>query len=417
MRSRTAKKLLCLLLSACIGTACLAVPAAAADETPRTVPARQFLVIDGEERRGVEIYNINDETYYRLRDMAMLLGGTAAEFGVAYEEATRSISVTRGAEYLPVGGELAAGADRSASCVPSDQTLLIDGEETALRAYNLGGTNFFRLRDLGPVLGFGVDYDALRNAVLVDTHSAVSRIRLGASEYVLTLPEDASPLETGGYVCGDGGLTLDVYEMSGVTDLRALAESDAAKAAAVAAAPVPGLDALCYAAENELVCYLDAGSGLCEKLVFSLNGAGSEAAADILRTLEKPVRVPLGGGPLALCLPEAFAFGAQPERGAYADAGAGRYVDVRFDSDVSDFDLYVSALGKTRGGEDGPAQSLSLITKYYIIDSVPASMSEHGASCCMLCAIRLGDGAATVVFWANNANFGWARRILRSLSA
>lgn len=414
MSFHPAKKLICLLSAFLLGAVCLAVPAAAERAPLRVEPARQFLVIDGEERRGVEIYNINDETYYRLRDMAMLLAGTRAEFGVAYDDETRGISVTRGAEYLPVGGELAAGADRSASCVPSNQTLQIDGAETALTAYNLGGTNFFRLRDLGPALGFDVEYDALRNAAVVETHTARTRIRLGTSDYFLTLPADVTPREAGGYTFGSSGMTLDVFEKHGVSDLRALAEAEAAeKAAELTAVPVPGFDLLCYIAGNEKVCYLNAGDGLGEKLVFALNGGGSEAALDILRTLEKPVRVPLGGGPLSLYLPESFA----PDAGTYADAAAKRYVDVRFDSGADDFDTYVSALGKAWGGEGGLAQSLSLITKYYVIEEVPDALRAHGAQSCMACAVKLGTGAATVTFWADNANFGWARNILHSLSA
>ena len=424
MKSRPTKNLLRLLSAFLLVCAYAAIPAAAEKDAPVAVPARQFLVIDGEERHGMEIYNINDETYYRLRDMAMLLAGTKAEFGVAYDDAARCISVTRGAEYLPVGGELAAGTDRSAGCVPSNQTLRIDGAETALTAYNLGGTNFFRLRDLGPVLGFEVDYDALRNAATVDTHSVLNRIRLGTSEYFLTLPADVSPRETGGYAFGSSGMTLDVFETHGVSDLRSLAEAEAAEAAsapenspAVEAAPVPGDDALCYISGSELVCYLDAGDGLCEKLVFALNGGGSEAALDILRTLEKPVRVPLGGGPLSLYLPETFTERGETGSGAYADEQSKRYIDIYFDSGAGDFDVYVSALGKAWGKEGAVPQSPSLIMKYYVIDSVPASLSAHGARCCMPCAIKLGDGAATAVFWADNANFGWARRILRSLSA
>ena len=83
------KTFLCLLLALLL----LAVPAAAGDAL-RVVPAAQSLVIDGVTRRGVEIYNINDETYYRLRDMAMLLSGTRAEFGVDYDEATRTMQIT-----------------------------------------------------------------------------------------------------------------------------------------------------------------------------------------------------------------------------------------------------------------------------------------------------------------------------------
>ena len=52
------------------------------------------------------------------------------------------------------------GEDKSATAVPSPQTLMINGEpRTDLSAYNIGGHNFFKLRDLGKVLDFYVGYD------------------------------------------------------------------------------------------------------------------------------------------------------------------------------------------------------------------------------------------------------------------
>ena len=45
----------------------------------------------------------------------------------------------------------------------------LDGTQIALHSYNIGGSNFFRLRDLGRVLDFGVGYDAETGTVSIDT--------------------------------------------------------------------------------------------------------------------------------------------------------------------------------------------------------------------------------------------------------
>ena len=55
----------------------------------------------------------------------------------------------------------------SSTAVPSRQTLTINGEAANLAPYNIGGTNFFRLRELGAALSFGVSYDAAENSVAI----------------------------------------------------------------------------------------------------------------------------------------------------------------------------------------------------------------------------------------------------------
>ena len=60
------------------------------------------------------------------------------------------------------------GADNSKTTQPSSQTIRIDSVERGdLNVYNIGGSNFFKLRDLGTALGFDVDFDAASNTVVV----------------------------------------------------------------------------------------------------------------------------------------------------------------------------------------------------------------------------------------------------------
>ncbi|MBE7004758.1 MAG: carbohydrate-binding domain-containing protein [Ruminococcaceae bacterium] len=132
----------------------------------QVAPTTQSLTVDGVSRNA-EIYNINGSNFFKLRDVAMLLSGTSSCFSVDYDAASRTIAVVTGESYVPQGGELQTGTDRSASCVPSTQTLTINGRAVELTAYNLGGSNFFQLRELGAALGFGVDYDEASRTVVV----------------------------------------------------------------------------------------------------------------------------------------------------------------------------------------------------------------------------------------------------------
>ena len=143
----------------------LAAPAMAAT-TMRSV---QKLTVNGE---AVECdkYNIDGYNYFKLRDLAKLLDGTNSQFNVDYDQAAKMMVVTTGVPYTtPNGTELQVGEDQSASAVPSVQSLMIDGEmREDLTAYNIGGNNYFQLRELGKALHFYVHYDVASKTMLVD---------------------------------------------------------------------------------------------------------------------------------------------------------------------------------------------------------------------------------------------------------
>ncbi len=115
-----------------------------------------------------EKYNIDGANYFKLRDIAKLLSGTANQFEVGFDGKTNTVTVNTGKPYTAVGGELNAGQDKSSTAVKSSQKLKINGREVeGLSVYNIGGANFFKLRDLGSQLGFLVDFDAKTNTAQV----------------------------------------------------------------------------------------------------------------------------------------------------------------------------------------------------------------------------------------------------------
>ena len=131
--------------------------------------SNQNLTVNG-KAVDCEKYNIDGNNYFMLRDLALLLNGTTSQFSVGYDKASRTVSITTGEAYTPDGSELKAGVDNSATAVPSNQPIVIDGElRDDLTAYNIGGHNFFKLRELGQALGFYVHYDKATRTMLVDS--------------------------------------------------------------------------------------------------------------------------------------------------------------------------------------------------------------------------------------------------------
>ncbi len=123
------------------------------------VRSPQKLTVNGEAIE-CDKYNIDGSNYFKLRDLAMLLNGTGSQFDVGWDDVGKIVSVVTGRGYAePNGHELEIGADLSATAVVSTQTIKINDEvRTDLTVYNIGGSNFFKLRELGDALGFDVDY-------------------------------------------------------------------------------------------------------------------------------------------------------------------------------------------------------------------------------------------------------------------
>ncbi|MBE6910392.1 MAG: hypothetical protein E7474_12620 [Ruminococcaceae bacterium] len=133
---------------------------------PKVVLSPQKIKVNGVEQT-VEAYNIDGTNFFKLRDLAAMLGGTPAQFNVEYNAASNAVLVTKGAAYNgSVGTDF---TDNSASAVPSPQTVYIDGAAVSLTAYNIGGNNFFGLRELATILGYSVDYDAATNTAIITT--------------------------------------------------------------------------------------------------------------------------------------------------------------------------------------------------------------------------------------------------------
>ena len=49
-------------------------------------------------------------------------------------------------------------------------TVVINGKETRLSSYNINGSNYFQLRELGAALNFSVAWDSQRNVIIIDAN-------------------------------------------------------------------------------------------------------------------------------------------------------------------------------------------------------------------------------------------------------
>ena len=173
--SRSAALLLVLVLMT--GSALAAGPAAPA---PVIVATPQAMTVDGVSVTPAA-YNIDGCNYFKLRDLAMLLNGTNGQFQVTYGAEDKTIYLTPGQIYQPIGGELESLGEPGTVTV-STQLVVFDGDMVLeLTAYNIDGYNYFKLRDLAWFLGVVVDYLPETDTVQVQTVCGYPTVWNGAT--------------------------------------------------------------------------------------------------------------------------------------------------------------------------------------------------------------------------------------------
>ncbi|MBE7063420.1 MAG: hypothetical protein E7390_06520 [Ruminococcaceae bacterium] len=129
------------------------------------------VLVDG-EYEGANCYNIDGYNYVKLRDIAALMRGTKKPFEVEWDEAAKIIRLTTGKNYTPLPGEdVGLVWVKSSVAVRNDVAVSIDGVTTVFAAYNIDGYNYFRLRDLGKMLDFGISWDEAEELIIIDSAS------------------------------------------------------------------------------------------------------------------------------------------------------------------------------------------------------------------------------------------------------
>lgn len=175
--------------------------------TPNTAP----LILNGTEI-VLAAFNINGNNYFKLRDMAGVVSGTTVQFDVRWNEEKRSIELLSEMPYAMPPKETVTpmAAWQHTNAVPSGSPLFLDGEPVLLTAYTIHGSNYFKLRDLGSLFNFAVDWDAGNNRIVMDTESPYVMEALASNDAAFAAPVNYKPLDAGTYksmlVRGDGSL-------------------------------------------------------------------------------------------------------------------------------------------------------------------------------------------------------------------
>ncbi len=172
--------------------------AAGAASTPAK-PSTHKIYVDG-ERANVAAYEINDNNYFKLRDVAAILSGTDAQFEVTWDQATGNITLTDNQPYTTVGGEL--GSIPAANQTAEDSTAAVyrDGTQVHYTGFEINDNNYYKLRDIAADFDFGVTWDNDTQSVLITTTEGYTpegeepETPVEPEEPVIEEPDDDKPV-------------------------------------------------------------------------------------------------------------------------------------------------------------------------------------------------------------------------------
>lgn len=131
-----------------------------------SVAKTQTICLDSRKYNTVA-YNIDDNNYFKLRDIAQILNGTIKTFDIKYDASTNSIDMLSYFDYTSVGGELTAGDGETRTAFSSSAFLTLDGVPIKATCYNIDGNNYFKLRDITDVLDCRVDWEEKNQTIWI----------------------------------------------------------------------------------------------------------------------------------------------------------------------------------------------------------------------------------------------------------
>lgn len=153
------------------------VPFAGAASAVAAVPTRDKgqAVYVNDARVYPTGYNIADNNYFKLRDIGTLVG-----FGVEWNGETQTVEIST-ARTTPSTEGISDTAASGAVAKISDQRITVDGVQVNMTAYQIDGSNYVKLRDIGQQIDFNVTYDSATGSVRVDTDTPYAEPASGSA--------------------------------------------------------------------------------------------------------------------------------------------------------------------------------------------------------------------------------------------
>ena len=156
-------------------------------------PTKNTIYVDGTKVNGAA-YMINNNNYFKLRDIAAMVNGSSKQFEVSWNETNKRIDLTTNKAYTVVGGEMALPSNAAKTAKESKASVFKDGNKADYTGYNISDNNYYKLRDLCKDMNIGVKFDLATNRVdILTTVGYGEEDNAGNTTEPTTPPESTTP--------------------------------------------------------------------------------------------------------------------------------------------------------------------------------------------------------------------------------
>ncbi len=132
-------------------------------------PTPSKVLVNGKDI-SFDAYLIEDNNYFKLRDLANVVKGTKKQFEVTWDGSKNAINLVSNKKYTTVGGEMIKGNGSIKQPIINTSTIYKDNIKIDLKGYNIDGNNYFKLRDVAEAFGIGITWDGVTQTIGINTN-------------------------------------------------------------------------------------------------------------------------------------------------------------------------------------------------------------------------------------------------------
>ena len=147
---------------------CTSLPTANAANNVTAIPTYdkgQTIYVDS-IRVYPTAYNIEDNNYFKLSDLSLLVG-----FNLSWDGNTKTVCIDT-TRVPPSYSTSPFSSPTPSTAKLSSQNFTLNGSNFKINSYLIAGCNYVKLRDIAQAVDFGVSYDATTKAINISSHAS-----------------------------------------------------------------------------------------------------------------------------------------------------------------------------------------------------------------------------------------------------
>lgn len=133
-------------------------------------PSNAKVIVNGEEI-DFDVYQIDGNSYTKLRDIAQILDGSEKQFEVSWNQANKEIDLISNESYTAVGGELEKDSSQKQKLRFNSAAIAKDGQGLELKSYSINNNSYFKMRDITDAFDIDLEWNQKTKTIEINTEA------------------------------------------------------------------------------------------------------------------------------------------------------------------------------------------------------------------------------------------------------